>query len=74
MKQAEQIALRMSGLIYVVNKIFTPVVWLFTVSTNGFYGFLVLILIVLRKKMWEEIRMILDVGKQKEPYCLTNRI
>ena len=35
MNKAEQIALRMSGLIYVVSKIFTSAVWLFTVSTNG---------------------------------------
>jgi len=66
MKKAEQIALGMSGLIYGVSKIFTPAVWLFTVSTNG----------LLRlfgvdpnreedENAEEEIRMILDAGKQK---------
>ncbi len=66
MKKAEQIALGMSGLIYTVSKIFTPAVWLFTVSTNG----------LLRllgvdpnneedENAEEEIRMILDAGKQK---------
>ncbi len=66
MKKAEQIALGMSGLIYTVSKIFTPAVWLFTVSTNG----------LLRlfgidpnseedDNAEEEIRMILDAGKQK---------
>ncbi|WP_369281976.1 hemolysin family protein [Oscillibacter sp. GMB15532] len=66
MKKAEQIALGMSGLIYAVSKIFTPAVWLFTVSTNG----------LLRllgvdpnseedENAEEEIRMILDAGKQK---------
>jgi len=66
MKKAEQIALGMSGLIYAVSRIFTPAVWLFTVSTNG----------LLRlfgvdpnseedENEEEEIRMILDVGKQK---------
>lgn len=66
MKKAEQIALGMSGLIYVVSRIFTPAVWLFTVSTNG----------LLRlfgvdpnseedENAEEEIRMILDAGKQK---------
>ena len=35
MNKAEQISLKMSGLIYVVSRIFTPAVWLFTVSTNG---------------------------------------
>lgn len=66
MKKAEQIALGMSGLIYVVSKIFTPAVWLFTVSTNG----------LLRlfgidpnreetENVEEEIRMMLDLGIQK---------
>ncbi len=66
MKKAEQIALGMSGLIYLVSRIFTPAVWLFTVSTNG----------LLRlmgvdpnsedeENAEEEIRMILDAGKQK---------
>lgn len=66
MKKAEQIALGMSGLIYVVSRIFIPAVWLFTVSTNG----------LLRlfgvdpnseqdENAEEEIRMILDAGKQK---------
>lgn len=66
MKKAEQIALGMSGLIYGVSRVFTPAVWLFTVSTNG----------LLRlfgvdpnseeeENAEEEIRMILDVGKQK---------
>ncbi len=66
MKKAEQIALGMSGLIYAVSKLFTPAVWLFTVSTNG----------LLRlfgidpnseedENAEEEIRMILDAGKQK---------
>jgi putative hemolysin len=66
MKKAEQIALGMSGLIYAVSKIFTPAVWLFTVSTNG--------LLQLfgvdpnseeDENAEEEIRMILDAGKQK---------
>ncbi|HHY90088.1 MAG TPA: HlyC/CorC family transporter [Clostridiales bacterium] len=66
MKKAEQIALGMSWLIYAVSRIFTPAVWLFTVSTNG-------ILRLLRvdpnseneEDVEEEILMILDVGKQK---------
>ena len=66
MTKAEDIALSMSGLIYVVSRIFKPAVWLFTVSTNG----------LLRlfgidpnsrenENAEEEIRMILDAGKQK---------
>ena len=66
MQKAEQIALGMSGLIYVISRIFTPAVWLFTVSTNG----------LLRlfgvdphgkeeENTEEEIRMMLDAGKMK---------
>ncbi|PYG89737.1 putative hemolysin [Ruminiclostridium sufflavum DSM 19573] len=66
MKKAEQIALGMSGLIYAVSKIFTPAVWLFTVSTNGL---LRLLGVDPNSKedenAEEEIRMILDAGKQK---------
>ncbi|HHV99196.1 MAG TPA: HlyC/CorC family transporter [Clostridiaceae bacterium] len=66
MKKAEQIALGMSGLIYVVSRIFTPAVWLFTVSTNG----LLRLLGVdpnseNEENAEEEILMILDAGKQK---------
>ena len=66
MKKAESIALGMSGLIYAVSKIFTPAVWLFTVSTNG-----ILKLFGFNpneeddENIEEEILMILDAGKQK---------
>lgn len=66
MKKAEQIALKMSGLIYVLSKIFTPAVWLFTISTNG-----LLRLLGIdphsedEKNVEEEIRMMLDAGKVK---------
>ncbi len=66
MTRAENIALSMSGLIFTVSRVFRPAVWLFTVSTNG----------LLRlfgidpsgresDNAEEEIRMILDAGKQK---------
>lgn len=35
MKKAESMALGMSGMLYGVSKIFSPLVWLLTVSTNG---------------------------------------
>jgi putative hemolysin len=35
MRRAEKTALSMSGLIFVISKIFAPVVWLLTASTNG---------------------------------------
>jgi len=66
MKKAEQIALGMSGIIYTVSRIFTPAVWLFTVSTNG-----ILRLLGIdpnaedEENEEEEIRMILDAGEQK---------
>ena len=66
MKKAEQIALSMSGLIYAVSKIFTPAIWLFTVSTNGLLRlFGVDPLSEADENAEEEIRMLLDAGKQK---------
>lgn len=66
MQSAEKIALRMSGLIYAMYRLFRPAVWLFTVSTNG----LLRLLGVNPQKESEEnpeeqIRMMLDVGKAK---------
>ena len=66
MQSAEKIALGMSGLIYALYRIFTPAVWLFTVSTNGLlrllgvdpHGETV-------ENTEEEIRMMLDAGKAK---------
>lgn len=66
MKNAEKIALGMSSLIYGLSRLFTPAVWLFTVSTNS----------ILRlfgidpnseteENAEEEILMLLDAGKQK---------
>lgn len=66
MKKAEQIALSMSGLIYVISKIFTPAVWLFTVSTNGLMRlFGVDPHSKEEENTEEEIRMMLDAGKVK---------
>lgn len=66
MKNAEKLALSMSGPIYALSKFFAPIVWFFTVSTNG-------ILRLFRidpnseedENAEEEIRMILDAGKAK---------
>lgn len=35
MKKSEKMALGMSGMLYGVSKVFAPIVWLLTVSTNG---------------------------------------
>lgn len=66
MKKAEQIALALSGLIYVSSKIFTPIVWLLTASTN-----IMLRLVGINphandeEVSEEEIRMMVDMGSQK---------
>lgn len=66
LKNGEKLALSMSGPIYALSRFFAPVVWFFTVSTNG-------ILRLFRidpngeegENAEEEIRMILDAGKAK---------
>ncbi len=35
MRKSEQLALAMSGLVYFISKVFAPLVWLLTISTNG---------------------------------------
>ncbi len=66
MRKAEQMALAMSGLVYVISKIFAPLVWALTASTNA----------VLRlfgidpnaedeKITEEEIRLMVDAGSEK---------
>lgn len=66
MKNAEKLALAISGLVYFISKIFAPLVWFLTVSTNG----------VLRvfgidphaaddEITEEEIRMMVDEGSEK---------
>ena len=65
MKKAESFALGISGLISIISKIFAPIVWLLTISTNG----------MLRlfgidpnendeSVSEEEIRMLVDVGSE----------
>ncbi|MDE6471392.1 MAG: hemolysin family protein [Eubacterium sp.] len=66
MKKAEKISLALSGLIYVVSKLFTPIVWFLTASTNT-------VLRLFRidpnsedeEISEEEIRMLVDMGSQK---------
>ncbi|MEG2383198.1 MAG: hemolysin family protein [Oscillospiraceae bacterium] len=74
MKNAEKVALGMSGLITFISKLFFPIVWLLTVSTNG----------ILRifgidpnsedeNVSEEEIRMMVDVGSEKGVIDLVER-
>lgn len=66
MKNAEKLALDLSGLVYILSKIFSPAVWLFTVSVNG-----VLKVVGISpddegtEDPEEEIRLMLDAGKEK---------
>lgn len=66
MRKTEAMALGMSGLISAIAKIFTPLVWLLTASTNG-----VLRLIGIEPGAQEEqvgeeeIRMMVDAGSEK---------
>lgn len=66
MRKTEKIALGMSGPITVISKLFAPLVWLLTISTNG-----VLKLIGIDPSEQddelseEEIRMLLDEGSEK---------
>ncbi len=66
MKKAESLALGLSGLLSVISKLFAPIVWLLTASTNG-----VLRLMGIdpnaedEEVSEEEIRMMVDVGSEK---------
>ena len=66
MKNAEKLALGMAGMISTVAKIFAPLVWLLTISTNG-----ILRLLGIDPNSEddnvteEEIRMMVDVGSEK---------
>lgn len=66
MRKSEKIALEMSGAITIISKIFVPIVWLLTASTNG-----VLRLIGIDPNQQdeelteEEIRMLLEEGSKK---------
>lgn len=66
MKNAEKMALFMSGMLYFISKVFKPLVWFLTASTNG-----ILRLIGIdpnsedEEVTEEDIRMMVDVGSEK---------
>lgn len=66
MRNAEKLALIMSGFIYGLSKVFAPVVWLLTTSTNG-----LLRLFGIKPQdegntvTEEEIRMMVDAGSER---------
>lgn len=66
MRQAERIGLAMSGLVYVVSKLFAPIVWFLTASTNGLLRLLGVDPNADDSVVTEEeIRMLVDAGSLK---------
>jgi putative hemolysin len=66
MRKAERLALAMSGLIFVISKIFAPVVWFLTVSTNGLLRLLGIDPHAHDEEVTEEeIRMLVDAGSER---------
>lgn len=66
MKKAEKLALGISGLISFISRLFAPVVWLLTVSTNGILRLLGIDPNEKEEEVSEEeIRMMVDVGSEK---------
>lgn len=66
MKKAESLALGISGLISIISKIFAPVVWLLTVSTNGMLHIFGIDPNEHDEAVSEEeIRMMVDAGSEK---------
>ncbi|MHC1695599.1 MAG: hemolysin family protein [Eubacteriales bacterium] len=66
MKKAEKLALAMSGLIFVISKVFAPVVWFLTVSTNALLRLFGIDPHSSDEEVTEEeIRMMVDAGSEK---------
>lgn len=66
MRKAEELALAMSGLVYFISRIFAPVVWLLTVSTNGLLRVLGIDPHAVDGEITEEeIRMMVDAGSKR---------
>lgn len=66
MKKAEKLALGMSGFIYAISKIFGPLVWLLTISTNAALRIIGIDPNANDEEITEEeIRMMVDVGSEK---------
>ncbi len=66
MRNAEKLALGMSGLISFISKLFAPLVWLLTASTNGVLRLMRIDPNAQEEEVSEEeIRMMVDVGNEK---------
>ena len=66
MRRADQMAMSVSGFVYTISKIFAPVVWLLTVSTNGLLRLFGIDPNAEDDEVTEEeIRMLVDAGSEK---------
>lgn len=66
MKNAEKIALGMAGFITFISKLFAPLVWLLTVSTNGVLRLMGIDPNAVDESVGEEeIKMMVDAGSEK---------
>lgn len=66
MKKAETLALGMSGLISFISKLFAPIVWLLTISTNALLRLMGIDPNSDDEEVTEEeIRMMVDAGREK---------
>ena len=75
MHKAEEIALAMSGLVYFVSRIFSPIVWLLTVSTNSLLRLISIDPFADNNDITEEeIRMMVDAGSEKGAISHNERI
>ncbi len=74
MNNAEKLALGLSGLISFISRLFAPLVWLLTVSTNGVLRLLGMDPNAEDEEATEEnIRMMVDVGSEKGTIDHTER-
>ena len=65
MKQSEKVALGISGLVMVISKLFAPIVWLLTVSTNGMLRLIGIDPNEAEEQVGEEdIRMMVDASSE----------
>lgn len=66
MRRAEQMALAMSGLVYIISKIFAPLVWALTSSTNAILRLFGIDPNAEDEEITEEeIRLMVDAGSEK---------
>lgn len=74
MRKAEQLALSLAGLVYFISKVFSPIVWFLTISTNGLLRLLGIDPHAAEDEITEEeIRMMVDAGSEKGAINITEK-